>query len=439
MSKKLTENDIINLRRQLISESEKASEKLGLNDEQCVALIDCYLNRCSLPEKTFAKLHICVNRPPCNPGEIETTFRGIDGGRKWCKGRSKIGEDKFYQQARKIVEQANQEREKRLQKIQSEEKKEMAESNQTINELQKRLDSLRRYIDLGELQRPPGVDIDVYIQSEEKLEQRIKQLLITSSELQSERKMVQAAEQSVLMIQRTVKNGKKERLASEEKVSRFDRDIDQQTDQVNAEMLKLLKKFNKHMNDIDSRIKRVEKELKQTNTYGRRLVGEERWAEYLARIVKQSPAKILKQVLTMPVFMIKVVVLKPAYYAFWYFFGRWAYLIWGLLMLLLVIMTLMSTYLLMDKHLPGIMNGLWSIAILLWSVCKQSGSLIAQKLEPLFGESLNILWENVTEYATVGKNAILNLFWNLWSGILELIKNIVTDTVKSSVSNIWPF
>ena len=99
----------------------------------------------------------------------------------------------------------------------------------------------------------------------------------------------------------------------------------------------------------------------------------------------------MKAILASPFKIFFYIVLKPAWDAFWYFFGRWGYLLWGLFMLFFLLILTVTGYRYFSANFPIIIQYLTQTIIYLQAAAIETGSIVAKLLGPVFTEFLQAL------------------------------------------------
>ena len=130
----------------------------------------------------------------------------------------------------------------------------------------------------------------------------------------------------------------------------------------------------------------------------------------------------VKMLCSLPFKAVNIIVWKPAKYAFWRFFGQYFYLLWGLFMLLLITVCFITGMAMINKYYPDIIALLYNACIDIWGLAIKSGSLVAQQLRPMFGETVLMLFENARYGATAAMT-------QLWEWLIALISAIFKEVM----------
>ncbi len=458
-------NVIKNYKKQ-VRNAEKA---LGMTDQQCLQLIYCYLDEnCENKKISQSMLNICVNRPPCKGKEKELTFRNRKGSRKWCKGTGTvIGTPAFYTKAEEIVKDALKEQTERFENIPDNIKHVFEELDDDTKFLQKEMEKLKKWtMDYG--QPPPIIESDIESGSEKKnndflssiqsyddlsesleydsdldeLDARFKRLSVDdivkhTKSLQKEKKRIIAGMQVMTVTKQISRKVNKRIYESDDDYEIEDEQLDEQIYQGKEDAIEQLIKC---VQSLDSRLGHMQEKvdkINETQDYlsraARRQLGEEKWMEMFYRITKTGTKDILLNIVKAPIKMLNVIVLRPAYYAFWYFFGRFGYLLWGMLMLFLLALLGITFSVYASEHYPEYLEYLLNAFSALYGSTLSCGSMLAQYLKPIFGESLEIMgnWAVDTSYEIWYK--ITGFLLYIWQWLIELITNILKTAVENAV------
>lgn len=181
---------------------------------------------------------------------------------------------------------------------------------------------------------------------------------------------------------------------------------------------KVLLALQTQMNDLKS-------ENQQMNTVHRaavRTLGEERWMTKMRDFIKGGPRQLVKEVLKTPFRILNIIILTPAWNGFNILFGNYAYKIWS--MLILVLLVLVSSGIVLKTNFPLIYSSIMSTVSYLWESALYFGSIVALQLERLIGDAGMIAlrqgWQALQE---------------LWSVIRSYINQMTL--IRKFASTMW--
>ena len=193
------------------------------------------------------------------------------------------------------------------------------------------------------------------------------------------------------------------------------------------------------------------KELRENQKYilkaSRKTLGEQYWGEELSELFRGGLKKILTELALCPIKTINIIVFRPAGHAFWFFFGKWAYLLWGLLMMFVLLMCSLTVYLLVDEHYPQYVAYATDTVTFLWVKAGELLSLILEKLEPYFGDAFNILHGRAMDFGDTIITSAWGLVGSAWDFIIATLTEIfsqatsavlnpITSSVTSSIETV---
>lgn len=414
-----------------------------LTEDQCADLIRCSLKiknfrYCELDKENIEKLLVCVKQPPCATGEIERTYATDNRLIKWCdNGLNEHTTLTFRRKSLRILGRIKKERDERIRQLPKKEREKIKKDEQEINNLYIRFNRLRERAVREDFVDEP-VQVSDFSGKDKVFVERFKALQDEKESLELERKILTSTTSVLTQVRRVIQEEQEEEEENEEN-EEVDREIDASVKETTGNIPKLLNDIIKTLNKNDERMRRIEKEQEYTNRAARKTLGEEYWNEKLLKILRSGPRKIMSELLYSPFRFLNIVVLRPALTVFWKFFGRWFYLIWGMLMLLLLVISIMSFYLYVGKHYPRFMDTLIEIAIELFGQAKETGSLLAEQLSPLYRESFNILMDQIGDYYNWGYSKIFEILTGFMSIIVNFVKSMVHSTVTSVAGSWWPF
>jgi hypothetical protein len=457
--------DFERLVRNMNKEKYQSIKTFGLNNDQCYTLINIYLSRTKARKRaketkedvdffggdkdifiySHAALHACVNPPPCSSKEKSAQLYG----KKWCKGRGlKIGTKEFESEAEKIVKQIEIEKEKNIHKMSLSDRKKaenrLLEVSDDVSDLERRINALTE---------------DIIEVKEEDIEKRIS-LLSEESERSEEE---EERDEEEYFIEETKKiQTRKDQLGLSLEMAEMTLDVVENIEpiiksEVKEENKFLLiqeqqQKFNsqilKMLEDQKQELKQLNKQQEYINRAARRTLGEEYWMEQFHRLTQGGLKTIAKEALLSPFKVLNTIVLKPAKYAFWKIIGKWAYLLWGLLMLFMLMCVAITTYKKLSElskcrefeyvweepicTLPSWMESLINMITYLSSYLTSQGSIIGKYVMDMVGETIiNLAADTWT--------GISNIFINVMETIKLYIYSILNSLVEMAIEKANPF
>lgn len=410
------------------AEWNKSIHSMKLTDDVCLQLLNCYFEpECNVIAQSL--LHVCVHSPPCSENEKELTTNG----RKWCKGRNiKYKSEEFDKNAmimHALYEQAEKRKEKmkpslkneitgeigkltdldlelRLEKLSVSEKKEMVKGEDIdMKTLEKRLDKLYTSQDKKHI---------------------LKEVKSISEKLQ-EKKVKNKIESEVITITRK----------SEKKVYE---ELKQETKDVNID--NTLNKMQEIFESLDDRLKSIEQQTLSIDSKQDKVIqlaetinARQELQTYIDTWYK-SKYGLAKKIVLAPLKALNIIILRPARYAFWHFFGKYFYLIWGLLMLILIIACCLTAYSYLKIYVPTYFNLMSESIIYLWGASIRSGNTLAQFISPVIKESLHVLYNSASTFLVHITNSVANYLYELMMWVIGLVSNILTKSITEKLS-LW--
>ena len=444
------QDELIRLRE---DEWKKSLRSLPLTDETCLYLIDYQadcdlLGGCTAPAPSL--LHICVNAPPCEENEQEL----VTNQRKWCKGRGlKFGTPEFKEASKQIREmyaQAENDRLERLYKVKPELRRQAENEATELEELRKRISS---------------IEVPTFDKEDEALAQRFAEL--TENDFVSELKEEidfnpQNARNTLFRASRALQTNRiRSELASEvmtvirTSTTHIRDDVEEETEtrqqndtppqkteikrtEIDTTVLNALQQLTGVIGQIDTRLQNLETQTgsidrKQDRVFelAQSINARQELQSYVEGWYK-SKSGFLKKIISAPLKALDIIAWKPAKYAFWHFFGRFAYLLWGLLMLFLIMVCALTAFTAMNYYYPDILLGLQYVATYLWGAALRSGSVLAQFLKPWFGESVTLLLSGLQISVATG----LSWMWDFVIGLLATVFNTVAGKVTGGFASL---
>lgn len=420
--------DAEDLRRFLSDQTDKADKAFGFTEDQCAQLIYLYLSQIKhgLPLGAVGvPLNVCVNRPPCKNNEEEVIYRQ---NRKWCKGADKIGSQGFIDKATTILDKANAERKARVETMSTEDIKEVTETEKFLDDFEFRLDTLledkaeaileQRFTNLMK-DEPTPRDLEKKFKTE-------------TRDIQKKKKELESTVTLLTVTKDIIKSVKTDISTSDETRHREainTRDFQETNKNIAqgfSQMTALISQLSNELQSQKNQIKELETKQEYVNRAARKTLGEEYWSEQLTTLFRGGVKSGLVSAAKMPFRIFNIVVFQPARHAFWHFFGRWAYLIWGMLMMMLLTCCILSFYLYADKHYPDWVALLVKSTTYIWSAAVETGSIFAKSLQPIFGESIMIIIDGVYSGISQAKELAIETLQALIAMIIESFRNVFT-------------
>lgn len=457
-------NEVIELYN---SEKKKSIRSLPLSDKRCLELFEWSKSQ-MLPSNLVSLLHICVNPPPCKKDEQELVTKK----RKWCKGRGlKYGTKEFNNEVSKLskIYAANSNIEKvdknaakdslkTLKLLKNYRKdipnvyeeynkvKDIVQADSSTTEEEKDIEDIEKRVKLLNTQEIDDIEERVLRLTNKKFKKEInnekdevqfknisKSLQKNKAILSSEKDILYNTKTSISSVITMMKQEKPEKRTKKEEQLNQKQEIDTGVEKAIEKMSDSISLIADKLKDLDKQIKDIDTKQEYTNKAARKVLGDQYWSEQFYELLKKGKYEIMKQVLTSPFKVLNIIVFRPAWNAFWTFFGRWAYLIWGLLMLFLIIISVFSFYLTLNKHYPYIISPIYEGLIYIWGSAVRSGSIVAQSLSPILGEGMQIIMENAKnvfiEGISYGKLQAMNFVSVVYTWFYELLEQILKGVI----------
>jgi hypothetical protein len=419
--------DINRLSGELKDEKRKVDKVFGLSDEVCADLIKLYLSGNSVPDIDTI---MCVNRPPCSKGETEITS---SKGQKWCKKTGiVIGTQQFRDKASNILLQIETERELRFSKLS---KREMAEAKKEADQdkdwltafeakLNKLLDTPKDDIEerLARLDNPSPLSLEHFKQSTQEIQKQKRKI-------QTETSVITLVRETIEAVDTDIKENDKIRKETEQKVE-SNINIESTLAKALERMTVAQEQMTTALKSQQDRLIRLEAQQENINRAARKTLGEEYWNEELQQLLRGGIKATLSATIKAPFKILNQIVFRPAGYAFWYFFGKWFYLIWGLLMLMLILLSVWRIYTYAETNYPAWTGVLWEAAMYLWSAASQAGSLLAKSMGESFEDMLLVAKDQATSLSQAGWEQLQSILASLWSQIIDTITSSLVNSVK---------
>jgi hypothetical protein len=416
--------NIIDILKQRDKEWDESIKSLPLSDEICTDLLRSYL----APSKKYKNpnipyLHACVHPEPCKKHEKVRVMKT----RKWCSGSGvNYGTPEFDNLAREIYDkygQAEEERIKRMQEADPKIKEKMEEEVKFLEDMQKKVMDLPTTIfEIEKTLNDEDLELKERLNSliMDDKDSKLRELENISQNLQSEKvradvgkTILKTIQSSVLVVKKELRENKKSKLDNVQK--NMDRSIDK--------MEPLLRQLNKRIKKLEKKIENIDQKQDQVLDGIENIQERQALQEYVD-VWYNNKLQIVKKIALAPLKALNIIVWKPAKYAFWTFFGRYFYLIWGLLMLLLVLICSITAITAIKYYYPDIIEHIYAILIPLWGACIKSGSLLAQTLKPWFGDSTIL----VLTTAKQGISKVSKFLWDSTIGLFISIFKAVMDS-----------
>lgn len=428
---------------------------LPLSDETCLNLIKCHFSEtrdghkaCEVPIPTY--LHICVNKPPCSINEREETTNG----RKWCKNRGfKLGTPEFdaaAMYAEAMYTKAEEDRLKRLYDVNPELKEQAAKAAQELKEIQLIVSRATRLSEDDDTELTENFErIDTLSVSEfsKELETKIKsdpknakRTLVKTSQALQLGKIKNEVGSIVLTVTRdstrqVLKNMKEdiaERKLSDTKIDKEEIEkagTDTSTNSAIEKLTRVVLKLDERLNKMETGLTSIDTKQDRVLDLAETIKSKQELKEY-TDLWYTSKMGIIKKIALAPLQALNIIVWKPAKYSFWHFFGKYFYLMWGLLMLLLILVVFLTATSTLNIYFPEITGFLYDAYIYLQGASIRSGSILAQWLTPMFGESFMLLFNTARQ----GVSQSLLYLWNWLVSFIISIFQAVAGQVGSAIS-----
>jgi hypothetical protein len=410
----------------------KSIHSMPLTDEICLQLLDCYFDsECKVVASSL--LNICVHNPPCN-GENEVEI--ITNNRKWCKGRGIKYKSKEFEENAIIIRELYKQSEKRKKKNTKKENLDLIERLNNL-ELELQIEQLGTKEKKEILKKEKSEDIDKNFEKKiEKLYKDIdsKKVLKTIkgiTETLQNKKVKNNIEADVITITKKYEN----KVYNELKTDQID---DEKTEELNN----TLNKMKNVLTGLDDRLKLIEKHTNQIDNKQDKILelaetinAREELEQYVNTWYK-SKYGIMKKIVLAPLKALNIIVWKPAKHAFWIFFGKYFYLIWGMLMLILIMACCLTAYSYIQTNIPIFFNLMNESIIYILGLSARTGNYLSQLIFPIYKESLNILYSSTSSFIIQIKDSTISYLYELIMKIIHLIANTLSETITNKLS-LW--
>jgi hypothetical protein len=131
----------------------------------------------------------------------------------------------------------------------------------------------------------------------------------------------------------------------------------------------------------------------------------------LMQLARTGVRGVLKQAIVAPVKMLNIVVFQPANYAFWHIFGKFAYLLWGILMLLIVVIFAFSILISINKNFPNAYMHFYNICSLIFKYLEFIYTPLTSAYEKYTSEAIIIVKDSASETMDIIKaNAVPKIY-----------------------------
>lgn len=400
-------------------ERNKSIHSMQLTDEICLDLLDCYFSpECKVVAESL--LHVCVHSPPCYGNEIELTTNG----RKWCKGRNIKYKSEEFDKNAMIMHALYEQAEKRRQKLKPELKNKISEEVNELTDLELEL----RLEKLGTVEKKSMIDEDIDMKDiDKKIEKlyskvELKDIKKISESLQ-DKKIKNKIESDVITITKK----------SEKKV--YDElKIEKDTNINNAlnKMEDIFKSMDERLQFIEQQTLSIDSKQDKVLELAETINAKQELQTYID-VWYKSKYGIAKKIILAPLKALNIVVWKPAKNAFWYFFGKYFYLIWGLLMLMLITACCLTAYSYFRIYAPTFFNLMNESIIYMLGASSRTGNVLAQLIFPVFGESLKVLYGSASTFVIYVKDSTINYLYELIMYVINLITNVLTKSITEKL------
>jgi hypothetical protein len=405
----------------------KSIHFMPLSDEICLQLLDCYFDsECKVVASSL--LNICVHSPPCNgENEIEMTTNN----RKWCKGRGIKYKSKEFDESAIIMRELYKQSERRKKK-----------HNQNFNlDLVERLNNLELELQIEQL----GIKEkkELLNRNEENDDKNFERKLDKLYKNEDKKKVLK----NIKKISEGLQNIKAKNEIETDVITitkKYENKVySQLTDQIKSENVNIdntLNKMKDVLNGLNDRLQIIEKQTLSIDNKQDKVLqlaetinAREELQQYLD-IWYKSKYGIMKKIILAPLKALNIIVWKPAKNAFWTFFGKYFYLIWGLLMLLLIMACCLTAYSYIRTNIPTYFNLMNESIIYILGVSARTGNFISQLIFPIFRESIDILYSSSSSFFIHIKDSTTNYLYELIMKIINLITNTISGTIINKLS-----
>jgi len=427
-------------------EWEKSLRVMPLKNDTCIHLLECYLDKkCYTSKKKSIPssfLHICANPPPC---EDNINDLKITQSRPWCKNNGlKLDTDPFDKNAKDVIQiykKVEAEREKRLKKVKPDEKKK-------IEEVAKNLEDLKtRYENLEKKSNTPVVSKMI----DDNIEKRFENLMrgdkidpIKASEILQTQKAKNSSEMHVLTLTKNItekiskdfRKGDEERKRKESKEEEEAGLVDEtKTQKMFAEIMKAMNATNSRLEALENLNKTIDVKQDQIIHTTKDIREQQELQKYI-NVWYKSKYGVMKKILSAPFEAFNIIVLAPARYAFWHFFGKYWYLVYGLFMLLLLSACVLTAFNKLHNYHPEITAHLLNAFTYSRDLAIDSGSLLVQWMSPMISESFKDIARGTYAYGTMQLNNLYLWIVEMFKAILNNVAGMVGEKILSSMPSI---
>lgn len=379
----------------------------GITDEDCAKLLECSINKdCSMPSKTQGKTWACARPLPCTGNEKER----VSHGRKWCSGRDKKQVEKKIAQT---IYNMKKRQELRIKKV--------VKSNPTVVTEMKNVSSMVENI------KPEIIEWEKRIEnlsrtgektvSKNSLEKRMVDLFGLSSENEIKLILMDTVKESLGLVKQQIKNDPQNPQYVTPDNKKLSVSQDKTHDALDS-ISKAMSLITQEVNKVHKDNQEIKRQMNTVERAAKRTLGEEKWKELMSRYIKGGPKLLAKELVKTPLKLLKIIVIKPAWNGFMILFGNYAYKIWSILMLILVILVFISVSIVCKDTYPAIYNCIWNAAAYILTNLYNMGSISAFKLNELLGGAGAILYQNVKSYT---KSYTISYITRLYDFILSYI------------------
>jgi hypothetical protein len=425
-------------------------------------------------------LHICINPPPCLEGEKEMITNGrkwckgrrlgygdppcregekemmTTAGKKWCKGRSidygsvdfNYYVDKFYKIYKLREVEERQERINQLDES-KELKEQIIESSDELESFRDRLVEIQRF--QNEFNKENSGLEDLVLRFEKltttndpeefktktqahlnRAENKSKFLKDISTSLQEQKVRCEVGQDVITVVRDNVKKIKRNIREETKNEDKMDDNVNNAVNHSMQNMHNMIKKLNDQTVELQRKIDDLNEKQDQVLELSQN-INENVLRQYIHEW-HRSRLGFLKNIVLAPFKALDFIIFRPARYAFWYFFGRFFYLLWGILMLLVLLICFLSGLSAIKQYHPELMATLYDSAIYLWSAALQSGSIAAETLKPMFGDSVILVFEGIKTGSYTG---IVFLWERLIDMFVMIFKTVTNKVGPGLVGWLW--
>jgi hypothetical protein len=405
------------------TEYNKSIHSMKLTDEVCLQLLDCYFSpECKVIASSL--LHVCVHSPPCSEDEKEITTNG----KKWCKGR-KIQYGSFeFDKSAMLMRELYEQSEKRRIKLKPELKKKISQEVEQLTDLD--LELRLEKLGTSEKKELIGKEID------EDFDKRISKLYFNDnkenvlkevkkiSEKLQDKKVKNKVESDVITITKKSMNKVKNEIKENE----------------TKDVSNVLNKMTDVLSGLNERLQTIEKQTLSIDTKQDKVLelaetinAKQELQQYVNTWYK-SKYGIAKKIVLAPLKALNIIVWKPAKNAFWTFFGKYFYLIWGVLMMMLILSCCLTAYSYFRTYAPTFFNLINEGIIYVLGASARSGNVLSQLLFPIFKESLNVFYSSASTFVISIKDFTINYLYELIMKVIELVTSVLTKSVADKLT-----